>query len=131
MTACGGRVGETAGMNGSSFGDESRERVRECCFSDTPEAGVVPQALQQRGGHDGGLSGVGPADAVRAMADLGENSHLVDLGHRTTFFMPAAGGRLSVYQLEDQPPSMDLTYDDDAGPRVATGFLSVLGLPGP
>jgi hypothetical protein len=65
--------------------------------------------------------------AAQALADLGEHSHVVELADRQTFFLPVIGGRLSLYQPEDEPLAMDLTYDADADPDAVRRLLAVLG----
>jgi hypothetical protein len=72
-------------------------------------------------------SGLRLADAARAVEDLGEHSHLVDVGHRKTFFLPSIGGRLSLYQFEDGDLSMDLTYDEAAIPEAVTRISTAVG----
>jgi hypothetical protein len=68
--------------------------------------------------------------AAQALADLGEHAHVVELDDRQTFFLPAIGGRLSLYQPEDEPLAMDLTYDADADPVAVARPLAVLGVRG-
>jgi hypothetical protein len=45
-------------------------------------------------------------------------------------FFPAIGGRLSLYQPEDEPLAVDLTYDADADPDAVARLLGVLRLEG-
>lgn len=66
------------------------------------------------------------ADAARAIAALGEHSHVVELGDRRTFFMPAIGGRLSLYQLDDGAARVDLTYDETADPEAVDVVLAAI-----
>jgi hypothetical protein len=73
-------------------------------------------------------SGLSLDAAAQALADLGEHSHVVELDDRQTFFLPAIAGRLSLYQLEDEPLAMDLTYDADADPDAVARLLGVLGV---
>jgi hypothetical protein len=73
-------------------------------------------------------AGLDLAGAGQALAELGEHSHVVELDHRQTFFLPAIGGRLSLYQPEDEPLAVDLTYDADADPDAVARLLGVLGL---
>ena len=71
--------------------------------------------------------GLGLADAARAIADLGEHSHVVELEHRKTFFLPAISGRLSLYQEDDgEPTEADLTHDEAASPEAVDGVLAAL-----
>lgn len=66
------------------------------------------------------------ADAARAIADLGEHSHVVDLDWRKTFFLPAIGGRLSLYHLDDGVARVDLTYDEAANPEAVDVVLAAM-----
>lgn len=66
------------------------------------------------------------ADAAQAVAGLSEHSHLVELDHRTTFFLPAIGGRLSLYQLGDAAPHVDLTYDEGADVEAVEVVLAAM-----
>lgn len=66
------------------------------------------------------------ADAARAIAALGEHSHVVELGYRTTFFLPAIGGRLSLYQEDDEAAQVDLTYDETADPEAVDVVLAAM-----
>jgi hypothetical protein len=70
------------------------------------------------------LHGQRLADAARAIAALGEHSHVVELGDRKTFFLPAIGGRLSLYQLDDGVARVDLTYDETADPEAVDVVLA-------
>ena len=55
------------------------------------------------------------ADAAGAIAALGEHSHVVELRYRKTFFLPGIGGRLSLYEGEDEGVvGLDFTYDTTA-----------------
>ena len=71
--------------------------------------------------------GLDLAGAAQAVADLSQHAHLVELEGRTTFFLPALGGRLSIYQLDRRPPALDLSHDPDADPAVVSSVLAVLG----
>ena len=61
------------------------------------------------------------------LAQLGEHAHLVELGSRTTFFLPALGGRLALYQLDGWAPSLDLSHDPEADPAAVARVLAALG----
>lgn len=65
-------------------------------------------------------------EATRAVADLGEHSHVVGLDHRTTFFLPAIGGRLSLYSVEDGTVHVDLAYDEAADPEAVDAVLAAM-----
>lgn len=65
------------------------------------------------------------ADAERAIADLGEHSHVVELNNRKTFFLPAINGRLSLYQHDDEA-GVDLSYDEAANPAAVDVVLAAL-----
>ena len=71
--------------------------------------------------------GLDLAGAVHAVAELGEHAHVVGLGERTTFFLPALGGRLSLSQLNGRAPSLDLSHDPEADPVAVARLLAVLG----
>lgn len=71
--------------------------------------------------------GLDLAGAVHAVAELGEHAHVVGLGERTTFFLPALGGRLSLSQLNGRAPSLDLSHDPEADPVAVGRLLAVLG----
>ena len=71
--------------------------------------------------------GLDLAGAAHAIADLGEHAHVVELGSRTTFFLPALGGRLSLYQLDGRAPSLDLSHDPEADPATVARVLAALG----
>ncbi len=170
-----------------------RERVTEYWFWDTREAGVEPEALQDRGvvvadSFDGDELCFDPADpgtlfvlprdddtarsvgpgfiaavdwmlsgalnpwvegwtfeawthraevrqalhgrrldeAARAVADLGVHSHVVDVDHRKTFFLPAIGGRLSLHQGEEGTLDADLAYDETADPEAVGTVLAAM-----
>jgi hypothetical protein len=66
------------------------------------------------------------ADAARAIADLGEHSHVVELDDRKTYFLPAVSGRLSLYQGEDGAARLDLTYDEAANPGAVDDVLAAV-----
>jgi hypothetical protein len=70
---------------------------------------------------------LGLAEAAQRLAALQEHSHVVDLGERQTFFLPAVQGRLSLYELVDEPLEMDLSHDEDADPAEMARLLSVVG----
>ena len=71
--------------------------------------------------------GLDLAGAAHAVAELGEHAHVVELEGRTTFFLPALGGRLSIYQLDGRPPALDLSHDPDADPAAVARLLAILG----
>ena len=71
--------------------------------------------------------GLDLAGAGQAVAGLGEHAHVVEMEGRTTFFVPALGGRLSVYQLGGRPPALDLSHDPDADAEAVARVLAVLG----
>lgn len=73
-------------------------------------------------------SGLDLTAASRGVADLGQHAHVVELGERTTFFLPALGGRLSLCQMEDEPLSLDLSVDPAADPADVTRLLAALGI---
>ena len=55
------------------------------------------------------------------------HSHVLELRGRTTFFLPDIEGRLSLYQLDDDPAaSLDFTYDDAADPKVIGRIMGAL-----
>ena len=60
------------------------------------------------------LDGQPLAEAARAMAALGQHSHMVELQDRKTFFLPGIGGRLSLYEEDDGVVGVDFTYDESA-----------------
>lgn len=64
------------------------------------------------------------ADLERAVTDLGEHSHVVELDNRKTFFLPAVGGRLSLYEAGDGAAGVDLTYDETADPEAIEDLLA-------
>ena len=65
------------------------------------------------------LDGRSLGDAARAIAALGEHAHVVELPHRKTFFLPGIGGRLSLYEEEDEGVvGVDFTYDETANPAA-------------
>jgi hypothetical protein len=66
------------------------------------------------------------ADAARAVTDLGQHSHAVELDHRTTFFLPAIGGRLSLYELDDGVARVDLSYEEAADPDAVDVVVAVI-----
>lgn len=90
------------GWTFEAFGDDRREVRREL-------------------GH-----GLDLAGAVHAVAELGEHAHVVELGERTTFFLPGIGGRLSISQLNGHAPSLDLSHDPEADPMAVARLLDVL-----
>jgi hypothetical protein len=65
-------------------------------------------------------------ETASAIEELGEHTHLVDLGHRRTFFLPSIEGRLSLYQLPGQDASLDMTYDEAAPAEAVERFLAVI-----
>ena len=71
--------------------------------------------------------GLDLAGSVHAVAELGEHAHVVELGERTTFFLPALGARLSLSQLNGRAPSLDLSHDPEADPVAVARLLAVLG----
>jgi SMI1 / KNR4 family (SUKH-1) len=68
------------------------------------------------------------SDAARAIVDLGEHSHMVGLDDRKTYFLPAIGGRLSLYQENDGAgdTNADLTYDEAASPEAVEVVLAAM-----
>jgi hypothetical protein len=72
------------------------------------------------------LNGRRLADAARAIADLAEHSHVVDLDDRKTFFLPAVSGRLSLYQEDEGAARVDLTYDEAANPEAVNDVLAAV-----
>jgi hypothetical protein len=62
-------------------------------------------------------------EAARTVADLGGHSHMVDVDHRKTFFLPAIGGRLSLHQDEQGALDVDFAYDETADPEVVKTVL--------
>ena len=68
------------------------------------------------------------AETVRAVEGLAMHSHVLELRGRATFFLPDVEGRLSLYQLDDDPAaSLDFTYDDAADPEVVGRIMAALG----
>ena len=65
-------------------------------------------------------------EATRAVADLGGHSHAVGVAHRTTFFLPAIGGRLSLHQDEEGTLKVDLAYDETADPEAVDTLLAAM-----
>lgn len=72
-------------------------------------------------------SGAHLAVVAQRVEILGTHSHFVDLGHRKTYFLPAIGARLSLYQFQGQELSVDLTYDQDADLEAVNQVLLALG----
>ena len=70
------------------------------------------------------------AEALAAVAArveaLGEHAHVVDLGERRTYFLPAIGGRLSLYQFEGQDLRFDFTHDEAADPATVSMVAAAL-----
>ena len=71
-------------------------------------------------------TGLRLADAAQRLAALQEHSLVVDLGERQTFFLPAIQGRLSLYELEDEPLEMDLSHDEEADPKEVARLLAAV-----
>lgn len=72
------------------------------------------------------LDGRRLADAARAIAALGEHSHVVELNNRTTYFLPSIGGRLSLYEEEDGATEADLSYDEAADQAAVDVVLAAM-----
>jgi hypothetical protein len=73
------------------------------------------------------LPGLRLADAARAIADLGEHTHVVELDYRKTYFLPAISGRLSLYQADDsEPTEADLSYDKATNPEAVDVVLAAM-----
>jgi hypothetical protein len=88
----------------------------------TFEAWTHRAEVRRRLGSDDGLAVV-----EKRVEKLGTHSHVVDLGPRKTFFLPAISGRLSLYQFDGQDLSLDLTYDEDADLEAINRIVSALG----
>lgn len=65
-------------------------------------------------------------DASRALADLSQHSHVVELENRTTFFLPGISGRLSLYQEHDGATGVDLSYDEAADRQAVDVVLAAV-----
>ena len=66
------------------------------------------------------------AEAVSAVTALGQHTHVVELDQRTTFFLPAIGGRLSIHESEGWPLRLELTHDEAADPGSVDLILAAV-----
>lgn len=67
-------------------------------------------------------------DAIAAVETELQPPHAVRLDRRTTYFVPAIQGRLSLYGEQGAPGvSVDFTYDEDADPAEVQRVLDAVG----